>query len=59
MKQLHAVVAVIVLALVAPAIAHAQIKPAAQSRNLEIYWIDADGGAATPCLPGSARFHPR
>ena len=47
MKLPCAVVALVVLVLAASGLAFAQNKPAAQSRNLEIYWIDADGGAAT------------
>ena len=38
---------VVIAALVASGLALAQNSSTAQSRNLEIYWIDAEGGAAT------------
>jgi beta-lactamase superfamily II metal-dependent hydrolase len=46
LKRSYAVVVLALLALVLSGAAFAQKKSAAQ-RNLEIYWIDADGGAAT------------
>ena len=46
-KRAFAVVALAVLALAASGLAPAQDKPATKSRNLEIYWIDTEGGAAT------------
>ena len=51
MKRLSTVVALIVLALAAPSLTQAQNNSAAtanaQSGNLKMYWIDAEGGAAT------------
>src|ERR1035437_7711930 len=46
-KRSFAVAALAVLALAAPGLPPAQDKPATKSRNLEIYWIDTEGGAAT------------
>jgi competence protein ComEC len=45
-KRSFAVVALAVLAFAASSLAPAQDKPA-KLRNLEIYWIDTEGGAAT------------
>ena len=54
MKRSYAVIVLAVLAFAVSGLTSAQnqpaagsAKPGAPSRNLEIYWIDTEGGAAT------------
>ena len=49
MKRALTTVFVVVLALTAAGLTQAQNAPA-QTRNLEIYWVDVEGGAATLCI---------